>query len=323
MPTLKDLVFEGVQGDPDYEVSYHIYQAKNLLRHTPNLQILIAPDCAAGADGGVNVRYRSKPWDIPLEGLTTLSLNGSDMEQMATILRECPLLEDLEYYDGEDTPAEALDPERHLGHVKTTLRRLCYSMRRAGPKKLEEDDDIIDARMNDDLDIQSIIRFCDWFGGLTRMDTVGLSFSSFPVLDVLELEQAVLYGPIFPTDEEPAEDRSSMLSTPGEFLDKLPPSIRLLRVGSVFYWPTLYRDLMALAVQSSRFPRLKIIRLDVFRASAPPEEELQALVGAFRAAADIKLSLYQVTRAIGSRGLLPARPGHKQPVLKPLPYSFD
>lgn len=318
MPTLRCLVFEGAYEDPKYEATYHIFQAKSLLRHTPNLQVLIAPDCAAGSEDIINHKYRSQPWDVPLKRLTTLSLNGSHMQQVAMILRECPILEDLEYFDNEDTPLMALDPERHLNHLKPTLRRLCYSMYIAGPRDLG-DYDASDPDATNEHDTEFISNYSDWLGGLTRMDTVGLSFASFHVLEVLELEQLLLYGPVFPTSDEPAEDRSSTLTTTDQFLGKMPPSIRYLRVSCILYWPTLYRDLTAFIEHSSRFPRLKVVQLEVFE--NPPQEEVKLLTDRFRDAANVKVSIYCVGKEIGSRGLLPARPGHKQLVLEPLQYS--
>ncbi|RDL33318.1 uncharacterized protein BP5553_08757 [Venustampulla echinocandica] len=178
----------------------------------------------------------------------------------------------------EDTQLMALNPERHLGHVKPILRPTATTT------------------LADAADIQSIIDYSNWLGGITSMDTIGLSFASFPILEVLELEQLLLYGPVFPTAKEPAEDRSSMLTTPDEFLSKFPR-------------------------HSARFPQLKVVRLDVFK--APPQEQVRLLVEAFRAAADIKVLIYHVARTIGSRGLLPASPGHEQPVPEALLYLPD
>ena len=224
------------------------------------------------------------------------------------------MLEDLEYYDDvhEEDQWRVLNPERHLGHVRATLRRLCYSMVDTEPWSQPSDGDGDAGRAQRILDLTDIDLEA-------KMDMSGLSFSSFPVLEQLELEQLLLYGPVFPTLDDPAEDRSSRLTNPEDFLVKMPPSLRRLRVGCIIYWPTIYRDLLALAKQASRFPQLRTVDLEVCK--PPPQDEHRHLVEMFRALSNISVSVCQIARHPGSRGLLPARPGQPEVVLEPLVNS--
>jgi hypothetical protein len=335
LPALTCLVLRGAQGDPREEATYHLYQARNLIRQAPNLRVLIAPDCVAGSVTELHEMYMGEPWDVPLNGLRTLSLNGIGMDQLATVLLKCPVLQDLEYF-GESAVLETLCPERHLGHVKTTLRRLCWSQRQAGRMNFEDYDiiaqdldlencinpDDAEAAAEDDADVQRLIEF----EASLANDHPGLSMASFPVLEILELEQLVLYGPCLtgPIDDavsSRARRSPYALTVPNDLFARFPPSIRRLRVGAIFHWPTIYDDLLTLAAEPSRFPRLKSITLEVLR--SPPEHQVMILTNTLRDLAGIMVSVFRVARGSWDRGLLPVRPGHFKRTPEPLVYGFE
>lgn len=70
MHSLTYLAFSGARkGDPREEGTYHIHEAKSLLRHTPNLRTLIAPDCSGGREIMLAWDFAREPWDVPLPKL--------------------------------------------------------------------------------------------------------------------------------------------------------------------------------------------------------------------------------------------------------------
>lgn len=323
LPSLITLVFPGARTRiPAEEDTYHIREAANLLRHAPNLHTLIAPDCGGG---GRRHLFRDDDdddddaaWDVPLPALRTLSLNGIAMPAFARILHRCPALQDLEYHDAPASEREwvVLDLARHLGHLRGTLRRLCYSVffrEYHAPSDLEDGGD-----SGNGVYFYCGARYDDGPG----MEPDGLGFAGFERLEVLEVEQVLLYGPVFaPSETEFPADGICLRETTGEdFLAKMPASLRRLRVGGVIYWPAMYRDLLALVEQRARFPRLEAVAIEVYM--APPRDEGEHLAEVFAAAG----VAYSITQAVtmpraDSRGLLPARPGRPEMVPMPVVYS--
>ncbi len=314
MPSLKYLAFAGSRTLAMLDVTYDLREARSLLRCAPNLDTLVAPDCWGGGPGSVYVRqlFSGQRWDVPLARLKTLSVNNASLEYLGTILRTCTVLEDLEYFD-EHQMSGLLSLDDHLGHLRTTLRRLCYSVFPA-----ELDDQISES--------ETVQTLQEWFweDPYKPVDPCYPDFSSFPVLEQLELEQLVLYGPVFPTSSDPREDRSNIITTPSHIFRKLPRSLRRLRIGYVTDWPVIYRDLLALAEEpgpSPRpFPLLQEVAVEVF--TAPPEHQHKNLGERLRSVLGVTLLVYYVARSESvSRGLLPARPGRPKLVREPVLYS--
>ena len=317
MPNLKYLAFPGnTSGGEDgtygYEDTYDLKDAMSLLRHAPNLETLVAPDCWGGEIFETKAHFAKQPWDLMLTSLKRLSLNDVTLEQVGPILKICPLLEDLEYFDDHRVLGLLhMSPERYLGHLRATLRRLCYSVLATNVPEPDEGSPFEELQGNQ----RWLFRHKD------HAEEGYTDFSSFPVLEELELEQLFLYGPVFPTREDPREDRSSQLTTPDSLFRKLPHALRRLRIGCVGYWPTLYRDLLALAEEPSRrFPRLQTVTLEVFE--APPEHQHRHLAERLGSGLGVTLLVCYVVRSqCMSRGLLPARPGRPGVVHRPVLYS--
>ncbi len=300
MPNLKYLAFPGNRSG-NAENTYELKAASSLLRCLPNLDTLIAPDCWGGESVWARARFLDQPWDIMLPNLTKLSLNDVSVERLRPILEICPRLEDLEYFD--DHRLYGLPSlEQYFGPLRATLRRLCYSVL---PAELPDTDDEEDDEADEDVEVQSAEATMLF---LHEEVTWNLDFSTFPVLEQLELEQLLLYGLVFPTDEDPREDRSSQLTTPSQLFCRVPPSLRRLRIGYITYWPTIYRDLLALAEEPTRLvPRLQAVTLEVFK--APPEHQHRHLAERLRSALGATLLVCYVAKSRMSRGLLPVRPG--------------
>ncbi|KAK4235450.1 hypothetical protein C8A03DRAFT_17811 [Achaetomium macrosporum] len=305
--------------------TYHIKEARAFLRHTRNLESLVAVDCGADGVGPFVVSGRDElkalPWDVELPWLRKLSISGENVgvEEVEAIIRHSTVFEDLElfhcqYHLGVEWRRDVLDLGRHLGTAKKTLKRLCYS---AFPIKATlRESDVCDeayelSNSDDDEDY-----FDPTWHGLAGFK-VGFSLKDFSALETLELEQLVLYGPVFEEPDNVESDRSCKLVTTDEFLEKFPPSLMRLRMGCIFYWPIVFRDMLAIAEERARFPKLGSVTLEVRR--IPPREEFDCLVETFRKAG-IALSICSVVRDPFSRGLLPTRPGF--PVRLPEPVSY-
>lgn len=306
--------------------SYHIKEAQAFLRCTRNLESLVAVDC--GADAAHLDDYRSDssdklkelPWDVEFPRLKKLSINGDDIgpEEVKAIIRTTTVFEDLELFqDIVHWGRPVLDLERHLGTVKGTLKRLCYS---AFPLKarLKEKDLYAMTSLDAGNDDES---FDDTFDPIWHEligFEAGVSLEDFSVLETLELEQFLLYGPVDEELDDVENDTTYKAVTTDEFLSKFPPSLVRFRMGCIFYWPIVVRDMLAMAQQHrSRFPGLESVTLEV--REVPPREDFDSLVDAFREAG-IALSICTVVWEPFSRGLLPARPGF--PVHLPEPVSY-
>lgn len=314
MPNLKFLAFAGNRTGGLEEETYDLKDAMNLLRHAPNLDTLVAPDCWGGASTRIRAHFQKQPWDLMLTGLKKLSLNDVTLDQLRPILDGCPVLENLEYFDDHRLHGllhEGL--ERHLGDLRTRLRRLCFSVI---PAELPDPDD-------DDSDEEDerakFLEMQVWYFG--EQSSLTPDFSTFSMLEDLELEQLLLYGPVFPTHDDPRENRSIQLTTPGDLFRRLPPCLRQLRIGFAAYWPVIYRDLLALLEDPSRpFPQLRALTVEVFE--APPEHQHRHLAERLRSILGVSLTVCYVARSQHmSRGLLPARPGRPRLAHAPILYS--
>ena len=318
MPNLKYLAFPGKTpgGEDDSypeKDTYDLKDAMSLLRHAPNLDTLVAPDCWVGELFQTTTHFETQPWCVMLTSLKRLSLNDVTLDQVGPILDFCPLLEDLEFFDDHNGLRKLhLSPERDLGRLRTTLRRLCFSVLETNVPKPDERPPFEELQEN---------QCWYFFDNFPQAEDEYPDFSSFPVLEELEMEQLFLYGAVFPTTEDPREDRSSRITTPDHLFCKLPPSLRRLRIGCVGYWPTVYRDLLALAERPSRrFPRLQAVTLEVFE--APPEHQHRYLAERLGSGLGVTLLVCYVVRSpYKSRGLLPARPGQPGIVHRPILYS--
>ncbi|KAH6628078.1 hypothetical protein F5144DRAFT_577923 [Chaetomium tenue] len=332
MEGLRHLVLVGwrYRWPRQWEHTFHIKEARALLRASAEgLESLVAVDC--GGDGvgpplvaGGQDPLKAVPWDVELPRLRRLSISGENVgvEEVEAIVRHSEVFEDLElfhsqYYHGREWERDVLDLERHLGTAKKTLKRLCYS---AFPIKapLREtdvcDEEYEQGDSDDDEDY-----FDPTWHGLEGFE-VGFSLKDFSVLETLELEQLVLYGPVFEEPDNVENDRSGELVTTDDFLEKFPPSLVRLRIGCIFYWPIVFRDMLAMADECARFPKLRSVTLEVRR--IPPREEFYYLVEAFQRVG-IAISICSVVRDPFSRGLLPTRPGFPVRLPEPVCYTSE
>ncbi|KAK3898070.1 hypothetical protein C8A05DRAFT_19284, partial [Staphylotrichum tortipilum] len=252
--------------------------------------------------------HRQKPWDVPLPNLKKLSLNGIAAPLLAQMLAHSSQLSDLEYHEALDDDAwRILNPSEHLAHAQSTLRRLCYSVL-IRSVHLASSREVFDPLLDP---------------GFASCPS-GLSFTDFSVLEILEIDQILLYGPVFRPSYscQPATGYCIRETAPEDFLANLPPSLRRLRVGSIIYWPAIYRDWLALERGMERFPRLEQVVLHVY--VRPQRGENRFLVESFWEARGVRVGVWQTeTRPDQlSRGLLPERPWWSRDWAAPLMSGF-
>lgn len=291
LPNLKYLVLPGQGKNPDE--CCHIQQMQDMLAKAQNLEVLAASDADCGTDIPLRERFRAEPWDTALSSLRRLSLHGLDPDSLAKILRRSPVLEDLEYFC--DMDKYTVLQHNHLAPVSRSLRRLCYTSTTwehtsGGAQDI----------------IEQVSIFLRWDSSL-RGDA---SFADFPRLEILEIEQLLLYGPLFDDQEERRQRFESMKEIgPEIFMASLPSSLRILHIGMVLAWPEMHRDLLGMAEKLYRFQNLGIVAVDPYE--EPPQEEIKELEDAFMAKG-VVFRIGQTTQVPFGRGMLGVRPGHPE-----------
>ncbi|RMJ06539.1 hypothetical protein BHE90_011031 [Fusarium euwallaceae] len=292
LPNLKYLVLPGQGKYPDE--CCHIQQMQDVLAKAQNLEVLAASDADCGTDIPLRERFRTEPWDTALSSLRRLSLHGLDPDNLAKILRRSPVLEDLEYFC--DMDKYTVLQHDHLSPVRQSLRRLCYTSTTWEHTSGGADDMI-----------EQISMFLRWDTSL-RAD---FSFVDFPRLEILEVEQLLLYGPVFDDEERWQRFEGMKEIGPELFMASLPSSLRILHIGMVLAWPELHRDLLGMTEKLYRFQNLSIVAVDPYE--APPLEQVRELEDAF-AAKGIVFRTGQTTQVPFGRGMLGVRPGHPEPL---------
>ncbi|KAF5676642.1 hypothetical protein FHETE_2138 [Fusarium heterosporum] len=291
LPNLKYLVLPGQNKISDN--CCHIQQMQDILAKAPNLEILDASDADSGMDIPFRERCRAEPWDTALSNLRRLTLHGLDTDNLAKILRHSPAIEDLEYFC--DMDKYTVLQHNHLTSVRQSLRRLCYTSTTWEHTSGGAQDTI-----------EQISTFLRWDSSL-RGDA---SFVDFPRLEILEIEQLLLYGPVF-DDQEHREQRFESMKEIGPeiFMASLPSSLRILHIGMVLAWPEMHRDLLGMAEKLYRFENLSVVAVDPYE--EPPQEQVKELLDAFTAKG-VVLRIGQTTQIPFGRGMLGARPGYTQ-----------
>ncbi|GKU00087.1 unnamed protein product [Fusarium langsethiae] len=289
LPNLKYLVLPGQGKNPDE--CCHIQQMQDVLLKAQNLEILAASDADCGTDIPLRERFRAEPWNTALSSLRRLSLHGLDPDNLAKILRRSPVLEDLDYFC--DMDKYTVLQQSHLAPVSRSLRRLCYTTTTwehtsGGAQDI----------------IEQVSMFLRWDSSL-RGDA---SFVNFPHLEILEIEQLLLYGPVFDDEEERKQRFEVMKDTgPEIFMASLPSSLRILHIGMVLAWPEMRRDLLGMVGNIYRFQNLSVVAVDPYE--APPKQQVKELEDVF-AAKGIIFRIGQTTQVPFGRGMLGVRPGH-------------
>ena len=306
LPNLKYLVLPG-RGE-DFEESYHIQEMQDLFVKAQNLDVLAASDCDCGTDIPSREWWRMEAWTTPLSNLRTLSLHGLDPENVAKILLFCPALEDFEYFC-DLNKYTVLQPE-HLDPVRDRLRRICYT-----GLTWENANTVPQEVAN------LVANVMAWDPHL-RAD---FNFGNFPKLEILEVEQMLLYGPVFVFEEEERAAQFEALREIGPelFMSSLPGSLQILHIGLVLAWRELYRDLLGMSRKLYRFPNLKIVAVDLHGLEYGLQSEVEYLTDAF-AAEGVAFRLGLMPEVAFSRGMMGMRPGHAEPSgLKTLTFPLE
>lgn len=304
MPRLRYIALTGL-GEEWYR-DYHLGEARPLIRRAPNLEVLVAADCGAESDRDVLEFWSCQPWDVPLPNLRRLSVNGLDTAYLASLVARCPALEDLECH--VDVDEHPLLSAVQLAPLRPTLRRLCYSvtnrsMQTPEWKAKNSADHTADV-------LSTFLEPADAEDGGQQPDTY-VSLADFTLLEILEIEQILLYGAAAFAEEERAERFGrEATSGPATLAAKLPPSLRVLHVGMAVAWPELRRDLVGLVAGGGgrgHLERLRVVRVDCLE--VPPEEEVRGLEDAMRAVG-VEFSVGCTPVSLFARGMLGDRPGH-------------
>ncbi|KAI5456577.1 hypothetical protein BGZ63DRAFT_86519 [Mariannaea sp. PMI_226] len=293
LPHLKYLVLPGQEKNPDE--CCHIQEMQDVLVKAQNLEVLAASDCDCGSSTAIphRERFRTEPWKTALLNLRQLSLHGLDPDNLAKILCRSPVLEDLEYFC--DMDKYTVLQHDHLTPIRDTLRRFCYTST-TWEHAQGSSEDVIEL-------ISSFLRWDRTLRG-------DMNFSDFPKLEILEVEQLLLYGPVFDQGERQFRFATLQDVGPELFMSSLPPSLRILHIGMVLAWPELYRDLMGLMDKLYRFPDLVTVAVDPYE--VPPTNQVEELTVKF-AEKGITFCVGQTTQIPFSRGMLGVRPGHSDP----------
>ncbi|KAK1833557.1 hypothetical protein QBC39DRAFT_302331 [Podospora conica] len=336
LPALRYLVFPCRRGkliEDGVVDSFHIHLADILLSRAPNLETLIVADGSGWPCTCMRAIFQKTPWDTCLLRLLRLSISNIGVQELERIVAGCPALEDIEFFDAANLkPAHycplsertyemnsgVLEPAKHLGGVRTTLKRLCYS--------------VLDGRLCIGT-TSSTFHLYQGKNYFTRTAcprglAEGLSFAEFPALERLEVEESILYGRVLADALDSGgatpDDLALQLTTPEAILERLPPSLLHLRLGCVVSWPVVLRDMVALShtgLGGQRYcPQLETVDLEVF--VAPPDTEHRFLVE-IMAARGVRVSVSYVSCWEATRGMLPPRPGAPRVIPYPVQLGAD
>ena len=293
LSNLKYLVLPGRTSS--FDESYHIQEMQDLLVKAENLEVLNASDCDSGTDIPSREFWRWEDWTLQLSNLRRLSLHGLDPDNVAKIVSCCPSLEDFEYFC--DIDKYTVLQHDHLETIRSQLKRICYTGITWESTSGNTSQEVVDLTT----------AFMNWNPSL-RPD---FSCGHFTKLEILEVEQMLLYGPLFkePTRSERFETLKE--SGPEMFMSSIPWSLKVLHIGMVVAWPELHRDLIGMAEKIYRFPDLETIIIDPF--DVPRTEEVEQLIETF-AQYGIAFQLGWTTQAKFAKGMMGVRPGHSDPL---------
>jgi len=312
------------QDDVSNAMDYHFSQAHWYYARCPNVETLIAADCGFNWNQIDHIdMYQiidcTLGWgvkeDLLFNNLRKISVDGISPALLQRLIDTSPMLEDVEYYYSTQNwiriPFPILKDE-HVAGAASKLRRFCYSIGRDFVTSTTvEDPEHLLYHVGAGLEEH-------WF--VQDRQPTCLGSSRFATLETLEVDQGVLYGPVFERDEETGEPLNAPIGKQaadpeGYFLNLLPASLRRLRIGLVVGWEELERDLAALARnKTGRFPDLLRIELEFLREFTPPTEAISGLRAIMRAEAGIDLSVAVLPKLSGGRGMLPPRPGHPETI---------
>lgn len=284
LPALRHLIIPGqlltspLSGQNSH-TTIHIQDASSLLRCAPNIETLIFAD-GSGRSVCRRVFFQDYPWEVWFLRLRRLSIDGIGVQQLARIVALCPALEDIKFFDvakddDDDMKFQVkgvvLEPAKHLGSARTTLKSLCYSViysPRRGFKTMSA--------------YSRVVTTPGWDAYLPTGFSTGLSFAEFPALERLEVEQLMLYGPpiiqALESKDAVRDDVALRLAAPRDLLERLPPNLVHLQLGKVDIWSVVLRDMTTLCFPGPGgrmyCPRLEMVDVEV--STAPPESEYRA-----------------------------------------------
>lgn len=325
LPALRHLVIPGqllIWPFPrqDSRTTIHIQDVESLLHCAPNTETLIFADSSGGSVCR-RVFFQDDPWDVWLLRLRRLSINGIGVQELARIVALCPALEDIEFFDAAKPPelyacsntlqvrAGVLEPAKHLGSTRTTLKRLCYTVMYSPGWRYE-------SKRRKMIVWSWRGTSPQWVPYLPTGFSTGLSFAEFPALERLEVEQLMLYGPLLiralESEDAVRDEVALRLAAPWDLRKRLPPNLVRLRLGGVVIWSVVLRDMIALCSTGPGgrmyCPYLEMVDLVV--STAPPESEYRYLVEVM-AERGVRVSLSHASASLEAvpRGMLPPRPG--------------
>lgn len=282
---------------------YHFGETRPLLSRAPNLEVLIAADCGSESDRDARDFWAYQPWDITLPKLRKLSISGLDPVFLASVIAHCPALEDLELH--VSFTSHPLLSSEQLRPLRPTLRRLCYSVTHRSLQTAEW-------KANNSADhtanvLSAFLEPAKFGPPEDRREETAVSLADFPRLEILEIEQILLYGAAAFSAEGRAERFEQEAHTGAEVLAaKLPPLLRVLHIGMAVAWKELHRDLTELA-RRRLSNTLREVRVDCLE--PPPAEEVRSLE-ATMAKAGIVFSIGSTPVNAFARAMMPDRPGH-------------
>ncbi|RGP77361.1 ammonia transport outward 2 [Fusarium longipes] len=252
LPKLNYLAFLGKRYDGDD--TYYYKEARSLISSATKLCTLVLSDRNTFNEPWMIFKDRNVSWNFSLEFLTKLSISGIERDHLRGILRGCPVLQDLEYHvDEANYDSDILSPEEDLSVVKGSLQRLCYSV------------------LRNSFYEEIVILEEDYYP----------SWATLLALKTLEIPRLIIYGPVEEYDYEAGQENEDQgafkmeLTTPEDFMSRLPQTVETLRIGCIFSWPAMYRDAVALAREAPiRFPHLRNLHLELDWPCIPQDENM-------------------------------------------------
>ena len=289
LDSLKLLALVPWDYDPWSERKVCISDLQRVFEKAPHLETLDLANC-----GYIN-RFTAEKWNnVSLAEIKNLRVDGHELILIQQLLDYCPKIQELDLHINPLIRPPDMLKMNHFEPCRRTLRRLVLSVSRLDYTS-SRNCGFVNSRPMHEYYLEKIRESINrLIGGELADSRWEFSFHEFDSLQILEIEQCILYG--YNLENTTSIDPLSQ---------RLPESIEILHVGIVISWKHLFQDFDHLLSRRRMggLANFRLIRIDPFFEEIPEDEFQDAEIRL--ATAGIKLIVGTNPRGLNLRGMLP------------------